>query len=565
MSELIDQKEYEERADFIEEEDLLKWTVKNAFFNDIQNKILQKGAKLIVGPRGTGKTHQMKVAYNKCLNDKSLPLAIYVSFSKYYHLEPFLYKKPNAKKIFHTWILSKILISCYQLLSDLGSQLKLFKDNSLLNQEKLEEFTSQVEKSITQPWHDQIISATTINNVINIIENLASRLKRKRIILLLDDAALTLTPDYLVEFFDVYRSLKTKKIAPKASVYPGTTEYGPRFHPRHDAEEVEAWVSIENENYSLFMDELIEKRFTEIPDVISRDILELFKFAAFGIPRAFIVLLRNYSQMAEQKPQEKFNKVIGNQAKLIKDEYLSLKQKMPQFKSIIEIGYVLFDNMNNLLKQENERLADKNERQLYIGIKPEQDQKIKRMIRFLIEAGLLYEFSSVRHGGSEREYNRYIPHMLFLIQKRAFSPDRGFNAEKIVEFIKRRQTKHPVRREFKTILAEEQLNNIRLDLPKCSHCGAERLTDDQKFCQNCGNQLVGHSTFEKCMQIPIDKLPISQFQIQRIKNQTDFKTVGDIISATAPASELQKAHYIGPIRSEKIVMIAKALVEEFLT
>lgn len=44
--------------------------------------------------------------------------------------------------------------------------------------------------------------------------------KRKRAILLLDDAALTLTKEYMIEFFDVFRSLKTISISPKASVYP---------------------------------------------------------------------------------------------------------------------------------------------------------------------------------------------------------------------------------------------------------------------------------------------------------------------------------------------------------
>ena len=77
--ELIDNKEYEERADFINDEDLLNWTVESALSRNIQNKILGRGAKLIVGPRGTGKTHQFKLAYNKCLHETKMPLAIYVT------------------------------------------------------------------------------------------------------------------------------------------------------------------------------------------------------------------------------------------------------------------------------------------------------------------------------------------------------------------------------------------------------------------------------------------------------------------------------------------------------
>jgi hypothetical protein len=564
MNELSEQKEYEERADYIEEDDLIRWTVENDFFNKIQEKILQRGIKLIVGPRGTGKTHQMKVAYNKCLNDTTLPLAVYVSFSKYYHLEPFLYKKPNAIKIFHTWILSKILLGCYQLQIDLKRPPVLFKEYSLLSKNELEDFTSQVEKCISKPGHDEIISALTINNTINVLENLILKLKRKRIVLLLDDAALTLTPDYLIEFFDVLRSLKTSKIAPKASVYPGTTQYGPRFHLLHDAEKVEAWFDVENENYSIFMDKLIEKRFTHLPEKISKDILELFKYAAFGIPRAFIALLRSYLQNGSQKLQKRFNEVINSQAALVKDEYLSLRQKMPQYKSIIKTGYELFENIINTLTEENKKYSSRNEKQIQIGIIPEQNLMIERMIQFLIEAGLLFELGSVKHGSPEREYMRYIPHLMFLIQKRAFISGKGFDARKIIQSIKRRQTKHPVRREFKSILSDEQLQNIKLDLPTCKRCGAERLTEDQKFCHNCGHELIQHSTFEECLKLTIDKLPIPELQIKRIKQQTKLKTVGDIISIPTPATELQKAPYIGPKRSENIYKKARELVEEFL-
>ncbi|GAH37896.1 unnamed protein product, partial [marine sediment metagenome] len=214
--ELIDEKEFkefEENAAFIESEDLIKWTVENEFFLGIQQKILQKGAKLIVGPRGTGKTHQMRFAYNTCLHHKNKPLAIYASFTKYYHLEPFLSKKSNAITIFHTWVLSKILLSCYQLLYDLNkSDIELYEKGSILSQKDLEKFTSQTEKGTSQEWHDDIITNLTIDEVINTIEELAIKLGRTRTILLLDDAALTLTPEYLIEFFDVFRSLKKGRI-----------------------------------------------------------------------------------------------------------------------------------------------------------------------------------------------------------------------------------------------------------------------------------------------------------------------------------------------------------------
>ena len=118
-----------------------KWNVDNEYFQAIQNKLIQKGAKLIVGPRGTGKTHQMRLAYDKCLKNKKYPLAFYTSFSKYYHLEPFLFKSPNAKKIFHTWVLGKIILSCYKLVDEGEySDIVLDDEYDFLNKKSLEVF-----------------------------------------------------------------------------------------------------------------------------------------------------------------------------------------------------------------------------------------------------------------------------------------------------------------------------------------------------------------------------------------------------------------------------------------
>ena len=60
---ISDEKEFEERSDNIENDDLTIWNIENAHFLNIQKKLKGAGAKLLVGPRGTGKTHQMRIVY----------------------------------------------------------------------------------------------------------------------------------------------------------------------------------------------------------------------------------------------------------------------------------------------------------------------------------------------------------------------------------------------------------------------------------------------------------------------------------------------------------------------
>ena len=192
----------------------------------------------------------------------------------------------------------------------------------------------------------------------------------------------------MIEFFDIFRSLKTVRISPKASVYPGTPS-GPRLHIGHDVEPFQSWIDIETDYYSAFMDDIIEKRSLTVKTAIPKDIIELFKYASFGVPRVFLNLLRRFLQDSGKSTQQKFNNVISEQVKLIKEEYLSLYQKMPQYKSIIETGFYLFETIVDDIAKANKNLQ--NEKQILIGIEDEQNISFERMMRFLIEARLLYD------------------------------------------------------------------------------------------------------------------------------------------------------------------------------
>ncbi len=554
--------QFEERADFLLEDDLISWTVQSPYFTKIQKQLINPGAKLLVGPRGSGKTHIMLHTYHYCVNNKSTPLPVYVSFGKYYHLEPLLTKTAHANKIFHCWILSKIFIGLYELLKMVKMEYD-FLESTKLDKEGIEEFISLAEKGLYEEREeiDRVIRNISIDRTIDILSKATKKLNRKRTILLLDDAALSLTPEYLTEFFDVFRSLKTKTISPKASVYPGSTEYGPRFHVEQDASRIDVWkVDINYSEANSFMEEFYQKRLISDELQIPKDIRIIFEFASFGIPRAFLNLVNAYINSDLRSPQQKFNFVLEQKENLIKAEYLSLKDKLPQYESIITTGFSFFDKIKTDVVADNK--ASKIGKQLIFGIEKENDIQRKRLINFLIEAGMLYPFGEVKHG---RIYERYIPHLLFLIGARAFSRNRGFNAKDILDFLARPDNKHPVRRKFETILNDKQLDNIKLDLPPCRNCGHKRMTENQKFCHDCGTELVSESRFEKCMKIKIEELPLSQWKINKITTETDIKTIGDLVTSPNPASELRKAYQIGLKRAQNIHSTATSYIEEFLS
>jgi len=571
MSDIFEEKEFEERSDYINESDLELWNVENEHFNFIQQKLLGVGAKLLAGPRGTGKTHQMKIAHAKCMKDPTRPASIFVSFSKYYHLEPFLTKVPNAIQIFHTWVLGKILLGCDAVVEELALSFDVFESsNPVFSKDSVTEFVSKAEKlKAAQLSDDPLIPIISISKIILTIESMASMLKRSRLVLMLDDAALSLTPEYLVEFFDIFRSLKTKLISPKASVYPGTTQYGPRFHVGHDAEMIQCWLSVETPTYSNFMDSLIKKRFDAYATGINNDIIELFKFASFGVPRAFISLLRNFKARSEKNTLSRYNSVLEQQVQIIETEYLSLSQKLVQYKGVIETGNKLFKQIIAEIKDDNKELD--NEKNLTIGISSESISKYKladRMIRFLIEAGLLYEDVPVKHGteastGEKREYKRYIPHLIFLIQNRSFAKGKTNSFQEVLKRINTRSRKHPLRRKIDNLLKPTELESLKLDLPPCQVCHTPRLSVEQRFCHNCGNELINHSAFEECMKIPVENLPLTHWQKEKVKG-INLNNIGDFMALQDPGTELRRIHRVGEVKSNKIYGEVVKTVDEFL-
>lgn len=554
----------EERADFISENELKNGTVNSNFSKIIVRSLKQQGAKIIVGPRGCGKTHLMRATWLHCKNHKNSPIALYVSFTRYYRLEPLLKQQPNAIGVFHSWVLGKLLIACSDLVSqeDAEKLSDVFDDKN-----EVIELLSTIERGVElSSQQEKLSDSLSIQYLIQVLERLRELKNRKRVVIFFDDAALSLTPEYLVEFFDIFRSLKTSTISPKASVYPGTTEYGPRFHARHDAQRINAWMSIDDVEYIDAMSQVGVLRFQQISEV-PEDVRELLMYAAFGIPRVYLTMLRSYLAAGGSTTQQNINEVIQTQTSLMLAEYMSISDKLPQFKDIIDMGSDVFRNMVDQISDTNQNIKTKH-KQTMVGLDKEGLDRphLKRMILLLTEAGLLYQLTSVAHG-NERNYERYIPHYASLIDARAFSSgSRGYSAKGVTDFIERQPKKHPLRRKLTSLVEAAKLDALQLNLPACTSCGTNRMSESQKYCGTCGSELVEESAFYRCMRTNLESVPgIPSWQKNEILERSDLRTIGDLLGVQDPASELSKGRLIGPVRSNDIYGKVQLFVDEYLS
>lgn len=561
--------DFEPRADNVDEKVLLEGTVSGDLFSEVHKALKNRRMRLVEGPRGCGKTHMMRYAYLECAGDPGLPFAVYVSFSRYLRLEPFLRTRVEAVSYFQAWTLCRIVLAAYEA-CERATGFKAGVDAAAslegivgVTRRQAAKLVGRLERAAA-PKADELeaIENLTVEVVAAGLDRLCALAGRSRTVVLLDDAALTLTPEYLFEFFEVVRTLNTQTTAPKCSVYPGTTEYGPRFHARQQATTVKAWLEVDHDGYLDIMLAIGDRRFGDEAASVPVPVKRYLAYTAFGMPRAYLTLLNDFMRANGGSRQQILNKLVADHRAGVVAEYRTLKLKMPKFASIVDAGSRLFDKCVVDVSAANQELKER--RQLEIGFeKEDRSHLMQRMCALLTEVGLLHRLPDVKHGG-ERVYVRFMPHVGALMAARAFSESsRGQDVEKIVAFLQRKRVEHPVRRTMSKMI--EEAMPLRVNLPPCEHCGVARVTDDQKFCHNCGKMLTDASNFTRLMTTPAGEIPtMSDFQRQVLED-LGIATIQDFFSLEDPGGTLRLSRGVGPRYSKRIIEKIQVFVDEFLT
>lgn len=563
----------EQRADYIPIAKLVSETAGGSqLFKTAQKALLNSSLRTIVGPRGCGKTHLMRYVWQQCKDEPTKPFAVYASFNRYYRLEPLLVSRASPPHEFHAWTLGVIAVAALYSFEAFSAHTNLESINAdslfFVGRATLENLISSLEKNrpLTAD-QESVADKLSINLVKNLIDTCCSKLGRKRTVLFLDDAALTLTPIYMSEILDILSALKSSTIAPKASVYPGTTEYSSKFHIGQDAMSISVWPSTESEDYVADMDDIAKNRIADF-EQIPNEAVVLIRFAAFGISRAYLTMLFELKEIRKSKNiQQAVNSVIENHLNARISEYRSLGQKVPKFTSLITAGENVLQGMVSEIKSAN---ANSFLLQKVVGIDSAGITPIvKRMLQLLIEAGLIYDIGEVKHGTPQRIYQRYVPHGALLLRNRAIvAGDSGGALKALSEALSKKTQKHPVRRQINKLVTDASLiDELKFSLPPCQKCNSPRLSETQRFCAGCGSQLIESSTFEACLNIKIVDVPgLTEWQLAKIKaDLPKLKTVRDYLAMQDPVGELFSVYGFGPRRSAKIADILKSFVDDYLS
>lgn len=563
----------QQRADYIPLEDLPVETARTGgLFQRVTTELTNRALRTIVGPRGCGKTHMMRYAWLTCRGADSKPFAIFASFQRYFRLEPLLSSNAGASQLFHSWVLARVLLSAKESCDAWDPKLDIASailDSQGYPHDSLLTLATKLERNQTIDGEWAVFSdSLSIERTKLIIDRLREAAGRKFTVLLLDDAAMTLTPDYLVEFLDIVRSLKSSTIAPKVSVYPGTTEMSPRFHEGQDAVSIPAWISVEDAEYESIMLDIAAVRVKDLGR-IPEDAQALLRFAAFGIPRAYLTMLEDYLRGGFRTAQQGINRIINEHLAARLGEYRTLGKKIPKLEILVACGEKLLHEVAKELKNYNRTLLPRHQKGLTYGLRTEEKTALlDRTLKLLIEAGLIFNDGEVKHGSPIRIYHKYIPHSALLLNIGVFTGEEGSGSMKQnLEAIRYKSTKHPLRKSLSSIVGVDFVSSLDLALPRCAYCHERRLADNQRFCHNCGQQLVDASSFNQCLDTPIAEVPgLTAWQRTQIaENLPFFSTIRDYLAKQDPAAELLTVSGFGKRRTARIVDILNSFVDDFLS
>lgn len=301
-----------DRTESLEDNLISKYFVERD--NSKITRLLDSEQYILEGSRGVGKTMLMKAAMLKSQSEfgKNSILPVWVSFEESIRIERISIINSNIDP-FLQWTMGKILFEILnklisikpKSLDTLNERLAVIFNLPISNDfEKyikiLDDYISILEKGDLEN-NSQLSLHSPSQELSRILDNpqsfkeflldIIKQYNLSRIVLLFDEAAHVFSFSQQEKFFTFFKTLRDPKIACKAAVYPGITNYGKYFERGQDAKELKVQWSPLDDGDIKYIENIIKKRLKEYDNNYwnklsnNQDVLKTLCICSNGNPR----------------------------------------------------------------------------------------------------------------------------------------------------------------------------------------------------------------------------------------------------------------------------------------
>lgn len=571
----------QDRTESIDAEMIVEYFVEKD--NDKSARMLDSEQYLIEGSRGVGKTMLMKNAEIKATEmfEKESILAVWVSFEESLRLERIRISSETGADPFLQWTMGKILI---EILKKIIALKPAYSDQisdrlaGLFGRPKeetryieyidiLEEYISELERANIES-NEEISVIAPSEKIVQILDNsisfkefllkLVEDFHLKRIVLLFDEAAHVFSEEQQIKFFTFFKSLRDSKIACKAAVYPGLTNYGKYFEKNQDAKELKMTWNMSDENDIKYIKNIIKKRVQGYDEkiwnllTVRDEIIKMICYASNGNPRFAFHIIDELEGAGNFKKTNITQAMLISSLRAVNEEkwkdFDTLKQRMIRYSDYIIYAEKLIKEeiFPNLRKWNDKRRKDNKKLSAGIYVEELTYKKIDKIFDVLSYANILIVDDAKRSIGHGK-YGYYV----------SVNPSFLFSELIIKDIQDMENTSNNI--DNNKVYSEsnknimEIINNVKEHQEySCSNSECDFTTNDESFtfCKKCGAKMVKKQSmplYKILRNHSIENLNLSSRLIERLSGK--FSTVGEIYDAAADDIRMK---YIQDVRIEKI-------------
>jgi hypothetical protein len=570
------------RAEDFTDEWFLRCFAETSRERDIIEKLKGPGAHLLEGPRGVGKSSLLKKAELELDDEfgRTRVIGVYVNF------KASLLVATGAPELgydlFLCWVVAKILDAFYKKCRKLGfvssdritqRYSRLFGVASSWNPSALEENIRDLQSltiAATQEARQEILKRlagaglerfANVESVADFVINMAADAQLGRINFLFDEAAHTFDEQQQQTFFQFFKLLHGGALAVKAATYPGITSYGGNFEVGHDA--VKLSISSTDENLLASRSalikhfrQLLEKRVSpsQYKNMIRRgEALDLLILLSHGNPRIFLQTVSKWLSSKEFSKRNALacsNNFIGGE---LVSYHLGLKERLPRFSSHIDLGMALVKaHLVPEIQKKNEGKGPTPKIQtVYFTMESTIPFKVIKALRLLEYSGFAFSKGVVKIA-NRKQAPRFALHLGVAANEKVFHRSFSRDPDQAIRLLSSADY-----REFYT--SDSRFSQLVKDYPSTEACPNNHPREsDGPFCPMCGERFTIDKVIEKLLDDSVDTLALTKFLKNKLTNEIKAETIRSVLSSTE--TDLQKARYIGPVRSRIIMNAAEEYI-----